>query len=158
MSSTSYSSQPSTSNSADAPPQYEDSTSNNQQLSQQPPSQNPFQDSNAPQSLSSQEPSTAETPGGAVYEENKYGEMQPSTGRASGDGFGANTNENSEAFRSDETYPENRFGELGRADTFEEEPRKRDRLLGTAEQVIGKVTHNQELHDKGVARKSPPRA
>lgn len=59
-----------------------------------------------------------------------YGEMKPSTGSTGGEGFGANTNENSEAFRSDETYPENRFGELGRADTFEEEPRKRDRILG----------------------------
>jgi len=100
---------------------------------------------------------STDAPEGATYEENMYGEMEPSSERAGG-GFGADTMDKSSEYRSDETYSENRFGELGRADTFNEEPRKRDRLLGTAVQVIGKVTHNQDLQDKGLARKSPPRS
>jgi len=140
----------------DVPPQYEDSTSGPHQYSQQPVTlQDPFNDSNAPQDLNSQ---GDEAPQNTTYDENMYGEMKPSSERT-GSGFGEDTKDKSSAYRSDEIYSENRFGELGRADTFDEdsEPRKRDKLLGTAEQVIGKVTHNQCLHDKGVARKSPPR-
>lgn len=74
-----------------------------------------------------------------------------------------------------EFYAENRFGELGRRDT--ELPNHASftdklkgeflikpfcyfltvrMLLGTAEQVVGKLIGNQELHDKGIHRKASP--
>ena len=50
--------------------------------------------------------------------------------------FGKDTLERSAAFRSDEIYPENRFGELGRADTFEiikKHEHLSDKIKGTYE-------------------------
>jgi len=56
---------------------------------------------------------------------------------------------------SDTVYAENRFGELGRADTFNEEPDMCDRIVGSTEQFLGSITGNQRLHDRGVLKKSP---
>ena len=62
-----------------------------------------------------------------VYSENQFGEMEtpPVDGQTQSelneDEFGHNTAAKAEQYRSDQIYPENRFGELGRADTFTDE-------------------------------------
>ena len=77
-------------------------------------------------------------PTDAIYRENEYGEIHraetdPNFDRKSGDTtsesasnalesepnhFGEDTLQKAKEYHSDEVYPENRFGELGRADTF----------------------------------------
>ncbi|THH05124.1 hypothetical protein EW145_g5024 [Phellinidium pouzarii] len=137
----------------------------------------------------------------AIFEENKYGELSSgenadtvpasaflpdtkSAGNSNSDvehpsgshRFGEGTQDKAEEYRSDQTYPENRFGELGRADTYiNDQPHLSDKIkgiaivfaiilfctkklilifLGTAEQIVGKLTFNKELHDKGISRKN----
>lgn len=86
-------------------------------------------------------------PPGTAFSEDEYGEIReadvntsaqdphkkfvPEDSTRSTD-FGENTGARSEAFRSSEVYPENRFGELGRADTMYE-----DQNVGTADKVKG---------------------
>lgn len=73
------------------------------------------------------------------FVENKYGEIH----RAGTDpellgadlntssNFGRDTPQKAKEFHSNETYPENRFGELGRADTFaDDEGHLSDKLKG----------------------------
>lgn len=74
------------------------------------------------------------------FVENKYGEIHR-TGTdpellgadlsSSSRDFGSNTPQKSKEYHSDETYAENRFGELGRADTYlEEEGNMADKVRG----------------------------
>ena len=96
---------------------------------------------------------TGQLASGTVFSENEYGEIReadstsdktatiqnprenlvPNDSMASVN-FGKDTEEKSEAFRSNQVYPENRFGELGRADTQSDEGHK----VGTADRVKGK--------------------
>ena len=148
----------------------------------------PSENNNMARDLDGNPLQPAHIPRGVVYNENEFGEIdeghqntiqenpRESLGTAHSSDFGADTEQRSEAFRSEQVYPENRFGELGRADTSVETPKpstsdkvkgKRKNStgehlsliltvvcsIGTAEQLIGKVIGNKELHDKGVARK-----
>ncbi|KAI5118551.1 hypothetical protein M0805_002931 [Coniferiporia weirii] len=76
-------------------------------------------------------------------------------GQGSSRYFGEDTPNKVSGYQSDEIFPENRFGELGRADTYAaDRPHMSDRIKGTAEQIVGKLTFNKDLHDKGVSRKA----
>lgn len=67
------------------------------------------------------------------FTENQYGEIHRagtdpellgadlSSSSSSSRDFGSNTPQKAKEYHSSETYPENRFGELGRADTFVED-------------------------------------
>jgi len=110
-------------------------------------------------------PATQETQSdgqpGTLYEENQYGEIDPQkpsddSTTSHSKGFGEDTTARAEEFRSDEVYGENRYGELGRADTYRAEgPHLSDKIKGTAEQIAGKILHNESLVEKGNKRKSP---
>jgi len=117
----------------------------------------------------------ARIPSGTTFQENEYGEihraeMDPdltdsaqtvsATSGAEGsteprsDHFGEDTTEKAIEYRSDDVYAENRYGELGRADTYYgNSVNLSDKIKGTAEQFIGKITGNKELHDKGILHK-----
>ncbi|KAL5527294.1 hypothetical protein ACEPAG_6085 [Sanghuangporus baumii] len=115
------------------------------------------------------------TPSKTVYSENQYGELHreetdPDLIRQqlhpvdySGDGFGRDTRKPATALGPDKTYPENRFGELGRADTFypHEHTHLTDKLKGMAEHVVDKLTGHHHHHspppqEQGNALKSEP--
>jgi len=93
--------------------------------------------------------------------ENEHGEIHrvgtDPDRSSSSQNFGIDTPQKAREYRSDETYSENRYGELGRADTYvDDHSHLSDKVRGTAEQLFGKLTGNKELHDKGVIRKNSP--
>jgi len=77
------------------------------------------------------------------------------------DEFGEDTAERSQQWKSDKIYQENQFGEIRSDSTVVEKAEDshvplKSRLKGTAEQVLGKITGNEELHNKGISRKNSP--
>ncbi|KAL5530634.1 hypothetical protein ACEPAF_6892 [Sanghuangporus sanghuang] len=112
-------------------------------------------------------------PSNTVYSEDQYGELHreetdPDLLRRQlhpvdyhDDEFGRDMGERATALGPNETYPENRFGELGRADTFtpHEHTHLTDKLKGTAEHVVDKLTgrhHHHPPQEQGNAVKSEP--
>ena len=110
----------------------------------------PSQTSTVPTGIDGAPLTTGQVPRGVVYNENEYGEIDEGgkgsesnpffkensesrilASRTDSNGFGTDTQKRSEAFNSDEIYPENRFGEIGRADTIDQNlPSTTDRLKG----------------------------
>lgn len=128
---------------ADQPPQYDSVNAPTTSAGNQPDifEENQYGEMRPAESNVVRDPS-AQGPVQDDFAENQYGEIHrsgtdperlPPNTSSSSQNFGRDTPERSKEFRSGETYAENRYGELGRADTYvDDQVHMSDKVKGNA--------------------------